>query len=55
MSHKKTKFNLREAILLDSQSTMDLFCNKAFVQRIYESQPNMMQLKSNGGNMRAKT
>ena len=30
---------------------MDLFCNKAFVQRIYESRSSM-RLKSNGGNMK---
>jgi hypothetical protein len=42
------KLDLREVILLDSQSTMDLFCNEALV--IKTSKLNsIMRLKSNSG------
>ena len=44
------KLDLREIILLDSQSTMDLFCNQALVTEIYKSSSSM-RLKSNGGTM----
>jgi hypothetical protein len=44
------KINLREVILLDSQSTMDLFCNAALVSKTCKSTTNM-RLKSNGGTM----
>jgi hypothetical protein len=41
---------LCDVILLDSQSTMDLFCNKAMVTSIYAStEPCMLQ--SNAGQM----
>jgi hypothetical protein len=42
--------NLREVILLDSQSTMDLFCNAALVSNTCKSTTSM-RLKSNGGTM----
>jgi hypothetical protein len=42
--------DLREVILLDSQSTIDLVCNKELVTDISESD-KIMQLKSNGGVM----
>jgi hypothetical protein len=44
------KLDLKEVILLDSQSTMDLFCNEALVSKISNSRSSM-RLKSNGGTM----
>jgi hypothetical protein len=44
------KLDLKEVILLDSQSTMDLFCNAALVIKISKSRSNM-RLKSNVGTM----
>jgi hypothetical protein len=44
------KLDLKEVILLDSQSTMDLFCNAALVSKISKSRSNM-RLKSNGVTM----
>jgi hypothetical protein len=44
------KLDLKEEILLDSQSTMDLFCNAALVSKISKSISNM-RLKRNGGTM----
>jgi hypothetical protein len=44
------KLDLNDVILLDSQSTMDLFCNAALVSKISKSRSNM-RLKSNGGTM----
>jgi hypothetical protein len=44
------KLDLKEVILLDSQSTMDLLCNAALVIKISKSRSNM-RLKSNGGTM----
>jgi hypothetical protein len=44
------KLDLKEVILLDSQSTMDLFCNAALVSKISKSRSNM-RLKSNDGTM----
>jgi hypothetical protein len=44
------KLNLRQVILLDSQSTMDLLCNKALVTKTFRSSKSM-HLKSNGGTM----
>jgi hypothetical protein len=44
------KLDLKEVILLESQSTMDLFCNTALVSNISKSICNM-RLKSNGGTM----
>jgi uncharacterized protein YodC (DUF2158 family) len=46
----KIKLDLREIILLDSQSTMDLICNPALLKRTFKSGTNM-RLKSNGGTM----
>jgi hypothetical protein len=42
------KLDLKEVILLNSQSTMDLFCNVALVSNISKSKSSM-RLKSNGG------
>jgi hypothetical protein len=44
------KINLREVILLDSRSTMDLFCNAALVSKACKSITSM-RLKRNGGTM----
>ena len=46
----KLKIDLQEVILLDSQSTMDLFCNPAFVEKTMRSSTTM-RLKSNGSLM----
>jgi hypothetical protein len=44
------KIDLREVILLDSQSTMDLFFNAALVSKTHKS-TTRMRLKRNGGTM----
>jgi hypothetical protein len=44
------KIDLREVILLYSQSTMDFFCNAALVNKTSRSKLSML-LKSNGGTM----
>jgi hypothetical protein len=44
------KLDLKEVILLDSQSTMYLFCNAALVSKISKSRSSM-RLKSNGCTM----
>jgi hypothetical protein len=46
----KIALDLKQIILLDSQSTMDLFCSNAFVDKIHKSKETM-RLKSNGGSM----
>ena len=46
----KTKINLREVILIDIQSTMDIFCNRALVEKTTDSKTKM-RLKSNGVTM----
>jgi hypothetical protein len=42
--------DLKEIILLDSQSTMDLFCSNTLVDKVFKS-VSTMRLKSNGGSM----
>jgi hypothetical protein len=44
------KLDLKEVILLDSQSTMDLFCNAVLVSKISKSR-SKVRLKSNDGAM----
>jgi hypothetical protein len=44
------KLDLKEVILLDSHSTMDLFCNAALVIKISKSKSSI-RLKSDGGTM----
>jgi hypothetical protein len=44
------QLDLRQVILLDSQSTIDLICNKALVTDVFKSNTRM-RLKSNGGTM----
>jgi hypothetical protein len=46
----KIKLDLREIIILDIQSMMDLFCNAALVSKTSKSKSSM-RLKSNGGTM----
>jgi hypothetical protein len=46
----KTKLDLRKVVLLDSQSTMDLFCNPHLTKEVTKT-PNVMNLQSNGGTM----
>jgi hypothetical protein len=46
----KITLDLKNIKLLDSQSTMDLFCNKNLVQKIYKT-IGTMRLKSDGGSM----
>ena len=43
--------NLREVLLIDSQSTIDLFCNRALVSKVWKAS-SAMRLTSNGGDMR---
>jgi hypothetical protein len=47
---KKIELDLKNVMLLDSQSTVDLFCNPKFVRNTKRSS-NKMRLKSNGGTM----
>lgn len=47
---KKIKLDLREVILLDSQSTIDLLCNYKLVRKIFKSN-STMTLRSNGCTM----
>jgi hypothetical protein len=49
-SGSSIKFDIKEVILLDSQSTMDLFCNAALVSKTSKSK-SCMRLKSKGGTM----
>ncbi len=45
------ELNLRKIILLDNESTMDLFCYAGYVQDMRKADVNL-RLKSNGGTMR---
>ena len=42
--------NLRDMILLDNQSTVDIFCNRHLVQKVWKSNKSMT-VKSNGGSL----
>jgi hypothetical protein len=55
MTFKQSKkglrgFDLREVVLLDNQSTVDVFCNKKLVKNIRLA-PEPLTLKSNGGEL----
>jgi hypothetical protein len=50
MLRTKIKLDLRQVILLDSQSTMDLICNPALIKKTFRSDKSMC-LKSNGRTM----
>jgi septal ring factor EnvC (AmiA/AmiB activator) len=50
-SHNKSRLDLTKVILLDSQSTMDLFCNRKLVSNVRDTK-EVMRLKSNGGTMK---
>jgi uncharacterized protein YodC (DUF2158 family) len=47
---RHVKLDLREIILLDTQSTMDLICNRTLVTKTFSTSKSM-GLKSNGGTM----
>ena len=47
----ESKLDLTQVILLDNQSTMDLFCNESLVSMTYESK-TPMRPKSNDGKMK---
>ena len=48
---RESKLDLTQVILLDNQSTIDLFCNESLVSTTFESR-TPMRLKSNGGMMK---
>ena len=48
--HNSGQLDLRNVILLDSESTMDLFCNKDFVENIRESN-SKIKILTIGGSM----
>ena len=48
---KFVNIDLRNVILMDSQSNMDLLCNPKLVGNIYKAKKNIC-LQSNGGKMR---
>ena len=45
-SSHESKLDLTQVILLDNQSTMDLFCNKSLVSTMFESKTTMQQKRS---------
>lgn len=49
-AHYQDDLALCDVVLLDSQSTMDLFCNKDMVTSIYTS-PSPCTFQSNGGTL----
>ena len=49
--NKRNKLQLRNMLLLDSCSTVDLFCNKNLVTKIWESK-NSMTARVNGGDLK---
>ena len=51
--HLSDELDMREVILLDSQSTMDIFCNRNLVANVLESSTTLT-LQSNGGSLKSK-
>ena len=49
--NKRNKIQMRNMLLLDSCSTVEIFCNKNLVTKIWESK-NSMTVKGNGGNFK---
>ena len=49
--NKRNKLHLQNMLLLDSCSTVDLFCNKNLVTKIWKSK-NSMTVKVNGGDLK---
>ena len=49
--NKKNKIQLQNVLLLDSCSTVDLFCNKNLVTKIWTSKSSMT-VKGNGGDLK---
>ena len=49
-NESKAPLDLREVMLLDSESTMDLFCNKTLVSGITKSK-GKLRVQGNGGTM----
>ena len=47
---KMKKLDLRNVILLDNQSTLDLICNKKLATKIEKSN-HTMTVQGNGGNL----
>ena len=47
-THISTSDDLRHLLLLDNQSTCDIFCNPKLLKNIH-STPNSMSIKGNGG------
>ena len=51
LASHESKLDLTQVILLDNQSTMDLFCNESLVSTMFDSK-TPMRLKSNSGTMK---
>ena len=49
-THISTSDDLRRLLLLDNQSTCDIFCNPKLLENIH-STPNSMSVKGNGGSI----
>ena len=49
----KPKVDLRDMVLLDNQSTMDIFCNSRFVKKIWDVDEEM-RIHGNGGSLLTK-
>jgi hypothetical protein len=50
-SRKFTNLDLRNVLLLDYQSTFDLYCNKRFSSKIIKAE-NALSMTSNGGGLK---